>query len=130
MDGGGAFGGVKAGSQVDPMSYLRKPSVVFRIGALVSRNTYQYLCQNTHHSSSNKWATCDLINNLSAVQGYFLQLFDLQVNFLVLQSWERNCQNAQWILHPSSFILHPSSFILLPASCLVPRLKNIYQALV
>ena len=33
----GAFGSGKAGSgSVDPLAYLRKPSVVFRIGALVS----------------------------------------------------------------------------------------------
>ena len=32
----GAFGSGKAGSSVDPLVYLRKPSVVFRIGALVS----------------------------------------------------------------------------------------------
>ena len=34
--GGGAFGGAKAGAAAqDPMAFLRKPSVVFRIGALV-----------------------------------------------------------------------------------------------
>merc|ERR1711953_870575 len=31
----GAFGSGKAGSSVDPLAYLRKPSVVFRIGALL-----------------------------------------------------------------------------------------------
>ena len=39
----GAFGSGKAGSSVDPLVYLRKPSVVFRIGALVSL-TYHYVC--------------------------------------------------------------------------------------
>jgi len=34
--GGGAFGGAKAGAAAqDPMAFLRKPSVVFRIGALL-----------------------------------------------------------------------------------------------
>ena len=32
----GVFGASKAGAKADPMAYLRKPSVVFRIGALVS----------------------------------------------------------------------------------------------
>ena len=36
METRGAFGSGKAGSSVDPLAYLRKPSVVFRIGALVS----------------------------------------------------------------------------------------------
>ena len=36
MEEGGVFGGGKVGGQVDPMAYLRKPSVVFRVGALVS----------------------------------------------------------------------------------------------
>ena len=36
MEEGGAFGGAKVGGPVDPMAYLRKPSVVFRVGALVS----------------------------------------------------------------------------------------------
>ena len=39
----GAFGSGKAGSSVDPLVYLRKPSVVFRIGALVSL-TYHFVC--------------------------------------------------------------------------------------
>ena len=38
--GGGAFGGAKAGAAAqDPMAFLRKPSVVFRIGALVGGYT-------------------------------------------------------------------------------------------
>ena len=36
MSEAGAFGASKAGAAADPMAYLRKPSVVFRIGALVS----------------------------------------------------------------------------------------------
>ena len=36
MSEAGAFGASKAGAATDPMAYLRKPSVVFRIGALVS----------------------------------------------------------------------------------------------
>merc|ERR1711962_946093 len=35
METRGAFGSGKAGSSVDPLAYLRKPSVVFRIGALL-----------------------------------------------------------------------------------------------
>ena len=33
---GGAFGGVKAGGQQDPLTYLKRPTVVIRICALVS----------------------------------------------------------------------------------------------
>ena len=36
MSEAGVFGASKAGAVTDPMAYLRKPSVVFRIGALVS----------------------------------------------------------------------------------------------
>ena len=36
MSEAGVFGASKAGAAADPMAYLRKPSVVFRIGALVS----------------------------------------------------------------------------------------------
>ena len=36
MSEAGVFGASKAGAKADPMAYLRKPSVVFRIGALVS----------------------------------------------------------------------------------------------
>ena len=37
MDNTGAYGGGKVGSGfTDPLAYLKKPSVVFRIGALVS----------------------------------------------------------------------------------------------
>ena len=52
--GGGAFGGAKAGAAAqDPMAFLRKPSVVFRIGALVggynsgSILTYMSNCLNS-----------------------------------------------------------------------------------
>jgi len=33
---GGAFGGTKAGGQVDPLSYIKRPAVVLRICALLS----------------------------------------------------------------------------------------------
>ena len=36
MEEGGAYGGTKVDGQVDPMAYLKKPSVIFRVGALVS----------------------------------------------------------------------------------------------
>ena len=55
MEAGGAFGGVKAGSMVDPMAYLRKPSVVFRIGALVSGNIS--ILVSVQKQTSNKCAT-------------------------------------------------------------------------
>ena len=35
---GGAFGGVKAGGQQDPLTYVKRPAVVIRIFALVSKN--------------------------------------------------------------------------------------------
>ena len=38
---GGAFGGTKAGGQVDPLSYIKRPAVVLRICALVSNLSYQ-----------------------------------------------------------------------------------------
>lgn len=34
--GGGAFGGGKAGGAQDPLTFLKKPSVVIRLSALVS----------------------------------------------------------------------------------------------
>ena len=49
------FGASKAGAVTDPMAYLRKPSVVFRIGALVShwpgecREEQQVTSQSTGH---------------------------------------------------------------------------------
>ena len=36
MEGGEAFGGGKAGVAFDPLNFLKKPCVVFRIAALVS----------------------------------------------------------------------------------------------
>ena len=38
---GGAFGGTKAGGQVDPLSYIKRPAVVLRICALVSNSSHK-----------------------------------------------------------------------------------------
>ena len=62
MSEAGVFGASKAGAAADPMAYLRKPSVVFRIGALVSfpgPGEQQVITRSTGYSREREWEGSD-----------------------------------------------------------------------
>jgi len=82
MDGGGAFGGVKAGSQVDPMSYLRKPSVVFRIGALLLSVLMFAMISNQAWQPNSEGNEYCIINNTGIL--HFLMYIYVSVDIHII----------------------------------------------
>ena len=63
---GGAYGGAKASGEmfVDPLAFLKKPSVVFRIGALVSGDQWSWCSVS---AECNKWSDDTFISLMTTV---------------------------------------------------------------
>ena len=71
---GGAYGGAKASGEmfVDPLAYLKKPSVVFRIGALVSSDQWSWCSVS---AECNKWSDDTCLSLMTTV--WFMNEFSI-----------------------------------------------------
>ena len=97
--GGGAFGGAKAGAAAqDPMAFLRKPSVVFRIGALVGGYT-GYNSGYILTSMSRLLGLSILLAVILATMTMMLQLLSVLMFAMISnQAWQPNMEGQEYCI--------------------------------